>query len=155
MGLDALLAPALQVLMRQVVEELWSSGFVTCNKIEAHVSGSLDLNVMDQFTGLSKWVVIAKRQFTDPNGMHAKIEGRLKGLENRQAGDSIKRGGKAFQDISAITWVQTFEDKDLYCYCVDMVTLAMLCAEPYETITEGMATAAAAHKAKYNSLTEA
>jgi hypothetical protein len=36
-----------------------------------------------------------------------------------------------------------------------MVTLVMLCADPYETIAEGMATAAAAHKAKYNSLTEA
>jgi hypothetical protein len=36
-----------------------------------------------------------------------------------------------------------------------MVTLVMLCANPYETIVEGMATAAAAHKAKYNCLTEA
>ncbi len=31
----------------------------------------------------------------------------------------------------------------------------MLCADPFKTITKGMATAAAAHKAKYNSLTEA
>ena len=38
---------------------------------------------------------------------------------------------------------------------MDMVTLIMLCAEAYETIAEGMATAAAAHKAEYNSLTEA
>jgi hypothetical protein len=36
-----------------------------------------------------------------------------------------------------------------------MVTLIMLCAEPYDTTAEGMATAAAAHKAEYNSLTEA
>ena len=31
----------------------------------------------------------------------------------------------------------------------------MLCADPYETITKGMAMAAAAHKVDYNSLTEA
>jgi hypothetical protein len=36
-----------------------------------------------------------------------------------------------------------------------MVTLIMLCANPYETIADGMAMAAAAHKAEYNSLTEA
>ena len=36
-----------------------------------------------------------------------------------------------------------------------MVTLIMLCADPFKTITEGMATAAAAHKAEYNNLTEA
>jgi hypothetical protein len=52
-------------------------------------------------------------------------------------------------------WVQTFQDKDLYRYCVEMVTLIMLCAEPYDTIAEGMATATTAHKAEYNSLTEA
>ncbi len=52
-------------------------------------------------------------------------------------------------------WLQTFTDKDLYRYCVDMVTLIMLSAKAYETIAEGMATAAAAYKAEYNSLTEA
>jgi hypothetical protein len=36
-----------------------------------------------------------------------------------------------------------------------MVTLIMLCAKPYETIAEGMANAAADHKAKFNDLTEA
>jgi hypothetical protein len=36
-----------------------------------------------------------------------------------------------------------------------MITLVMLCADPYKTIAEGMATAAAAHKAEYNSPTEA
>ena len=48
-----------------------------------------------------------------------------------------------------------FKDKDLYCYCMDMVTLIMICADAYETIVEGMATAVLAHKAEYNSLKEA
>jgi hypothetical protein len=85
-----------------------------------------------------------------------KQEGRIKSLKDCQGGDAIERGGKTFQDIVTVSaWVQTFKDKDLYCYCVDMVTLIMLCAEAYETITEGMATAGAAHKAEYNSLMEA
>ena len=66
------------------------------------------------------------------------------------------RGGKTFRDIgSVLAWVQTFKDKDMYRYCVDMVTLIMLCAEAYKTIAEGMATAVVAHKAENNSLTEA
>ncbi len=36
-----------------------------------------------------------------------------------------------------------------------MVTLVMLCTKAYDTIADGMATATAAHKAEYNSLTEA
>jgi hypothetical protein len=36
-----------------------------------------------------------------------------------------------------------------------MVTLIMLCAEPYNMIAEGMATAVVAHKAEYNILMEA
>ncbi len=77
-------------------------------------------------------------------------------MEDRRAGDAIERGGKTFRDIGLVlAWVQTFKDKDMYRYFVDMVSLIMLCAEAYETIAEGMATAAEAHKAEYNSLTEA
>jgi hypothetical protein len=57
--------------------------------------------------------------------------------------------------MAVTAWVHTFKDKDLVHYCMDMVTLIMLCAKPYNTIAEGMATAAAAHKAEYNSLTKA
>jgi len=48
-----------------------------------------------------------------------------------------------------------FGDKDLFRYCVDMVTLAMLCADPYQTIAEEMVNAASAYKAEYNGFTEA
>jgi hypothetical protein len=74
----------------------------------------------------------------------------------RHVGEAIKRGGITFWDVVAVSgWVQTSKDKDLYQYCVDMVTLLMLCVEAYDTIAEGMATAAVAHKAEYNSLTKA
>ena len=40
-------------------------------------------------------------------------------------------------------------------WCVDMITLLMLCADPYQTIAEGMTYAAGAHKAEFNDFTEA
>jgi hypothetical protein len=97
-----------------------------------------------------------EKEYSDPDGTIAKLKVRIKSLEDSRGGDMIKQGGKAFQDVIAVNaWVQTSKDKDLYRYCVDMVTLIMLCAEPYNMIAEGMATVAAAHKAEYNSLTEA
>jgi hypothetical protein len=142
--------------MRQVVDKLRSSGFVTCNEMEAHESLWLDHIVTDQLAGLGKRLTILEMQFTDPDGTLSKIGGRIFSLENRRTGESIKRDGKAFRDFGAVAaWVQTFKDKDLFRYCDDMVTLIMLCADPYKTIAEGMATAAATHKAKYNSLPEA
>ena len=86
-----------------------------------------------------------EKELKNPAGILSNLEGRIKSLEDRRAGDAIERGGKTFRDIgSVLAWVQTFKDKNMYRYCVDMVTLIMLCAEAYETIAEGMATAAAA-----------
>jgi hypothetical protein len=111
---------------------------------------------IDQVSSFSRRLVSVEKELKNPDGILSKLEGRIKSLEDRRAGDAIKRGGKTFRDIGLVSaWVQTFKDKDMYRYCVDMVTLIMLCAEAYETIAEGMATAAAAHKAEYNSLTEA
>jgi hypothetical protein len=124
--------------------------------MEARVSLSPNIGMLDQVSGLSKRIGVMEKQFTNPDVALGKMEVRIANMEDQQAGDSIERGGKAFRDLTAVAaWVQTFEDKDLYRYCVDMVTLVMLCADPYETIAEGMATAAAAHKAEYNSLTKA
>jgi hypothetical protein len=142
--------------MRQVVDALRSLGFVTQDDLEARASRVSNPNVLNQLAGLGKLVGVVKRQFTDPDGTLAKIKGRPTALEDRRSGNSIEHGGKAFRDIGAVpTWVQTFEDKDLFRYRVDMVTLVMLCANPYKTIAEGMAMVAAAHKVEYNSLTKA
>ncbi len=142
--------------MRQVVDELRALGFVTRDKIEATLAPAFDPNTHDPLSGLSKRIANVERHFTDPNGTASKMEGRIRSLEDQWAQDSIEQGGKAFRDILAVgAWVQTFQDKDLYRYCMDMITLVMLCADPYETIAEGMVMAAAAHKAEYNSLMEA
>jgi len=107
-------------------------------------------------SALSRRLVSLENEFSDPDGMIGKLESRIKTLKERRAGETIERGGRLFRDVVSVnTWIQTFKDKGLFCYCVDMVTLIMLCAEPYETIAEGMANAAAAHKAEFNDLTEA
>jgi hypothetical protein len=141
--------------MVQVVDKLCCSGFITGKQMEAHLSPPSNHDVTDQISGLGRWVNNVARHFTDPDGALAKMDGRIKSVEDRWAGDSIEQGGK-FCNIGAVSaWVQTFKDKDLFWYCFNMVALLMLCADPYKTIAEGMATAAAAHKAEYNSLTEA
>jgi hypothetical protein len=111
---------------------------------------------LDQVSALSRHLVRLEKEYKDPDGIIAKLEERIKTLEDHWGGDKIERGGKTFQDVIAVNaWVQTFKNKDLFWYCIDMVTLIMLCAEPYDMIAEGMATAAAVHKAEYNSLMEA
>ena len=52
-------------------------------------------------------------------------------------------------------FVITADDPDLYRYCVDFVSLLLLAPDPFFTMAEGMASEAAAVKAKYNSLLEA
>jgi hypothetical protein len=55
------------------------------------------------------------RHFTDPDGTLAKIDRRIKSLEDCWAGDAIEQGGKTFFNIGAVSaWVQTFKDKDLF-----------------------------------------
>ncbi len=138
------------------MDKLRSSGFVTRDEMEAAATAGQAQDATDQLSGLSRWLNVVESQFTGSDGTLSKMEGRIVSLEDWRTGDSIKHGGKAFRDIGAVAaWVQTFNDKDLFRYCVDMVTLVMLCADLYETTAEGMATAAAAHKAEYNSFTEA
>jgi hypothetical protein len=148
--------PAFQQLMSQVVHKLRSSGFMLQSDLDTCVNAGLPADVPDKILGLSMHVSNIEKDLKDPEGMLTRLEGRVKALEDRRAGDAIERGEETFRDIGSMAaWLQTFPDKNLYRYCVDMVTLVMLCAKPYETIAKGMATAAAAHKAEYNSLTEA
>jgi hypothetical protein len=142
--------------MSQVVDKLRSSGFMLQSDLDTRVNAGLPADVLDKISGLSKRVSIIEIDLKDPKGTLTRLEGRVKALEDGRAGDAIEHGGKMFRDLGSVAaWLQTFPDKNLYWYCMDMVTLVMLCAEPYETIAEGMATVAAAHKVEYNSLTEA
>ena len=126
---------------------------------DAQTSGGVQADTVDQIvkqvSALAHRVGSLEREFSDPDATIGKLESRIKTLEERCARETIERGGRLFRDVMSVnTWVQTFKDKGLFRYCVDMVTLIMLCAEPYETIAEGMANAAAAHKAEFNDLME-
>jgi len=137
-GAPTLSGGAFQQLMSQVVDELRASGFVLQSDLDSRVNAGLPAEILDQISGLSKQISMIEKDLRDPEGLLARLEGRLKSLEDRRAGDAIERGGKTFRDISSVSaWLQTFQDKNLYRYCVDMVTLVMLCAEAYETIAEG------------------
>ena len=148
--------PAFDNLMRRVVDELKSAGFVLQSDLDSRMMSAVPSDIADQLSGLGRRLGSIERELRDPDGTLAKLEGRIKSLEDRRAGEAIERGGKTFRDLGAVSaWLQTFKEKDLYRYCVDMVTLVMLCSEAYETIAEGMVNAASAFKADYNSLTEA
>jgi hypothetical protein len=146
--------------MRQVVDELQASGCVFRTDPDAQSTGGVQADtldqIVDQVSALSRRLVSPEKEFSDPDGTIGKLESRIKTLKEGRAGETIERGGRLFRDVVSVnTWTQTFKDKGLFRYCVDMVTLIMLCAEPYKTIAEGMANAAAAHKAEFNNLTEA
>ena len=113
--------------MRQVVDELHCSGFVLQSDLNAQATLALPVDTVEQLLPLSRRVGTIEKEFKDPDGTLAKLEGRIKSLEDWRAGEAIKRGGMTFQDVVAVSgWVQTFKDKDLYPYCMDMVTLLML-----------------------------
>jgi hypothetical protein len=146
--------------MRQVIHELCQSSFVLQSNLDAiGVSGfqsDTRSQILDQVLGLSQAVARLEKELNNPDGTIVKLQGRIKSLKDQQAGEAIERGGKTFRDLGAVAvWVQMFKDKDLYHYCVDMVTFIMLSAEAYETIAEGMAMGAAAHKSEYTRLTKA
>ena len=158
-GVSTLSPASFQHLMRQVIDELHSSGCVfrsdpNAQTIEGVQADTID-QIVEQISALLRHVGSLEREFSDLDGTIGKLESRIKTLKERRTGKTTERGGQLFRDVVLVnTWVHTFKDKSLFRYCVDMVVLIMLCAEPYETIAEGMANAAAAHKAEFNDLME-
>ena len=138
-GASTLSPASFRHLMRQVIDELCSSGCVFRTDPDAQTTGGVQSDtinqIVEQVSALSRWVGSLERTFSDPDGTIGKLESRIKTLKERCAGETIERGGWLFRDVVSVnTWVQTFKDKGPFCYCVDMVTLIMLCAEPYETL---------------------
>jgi hypothetical protein len=116
--------------MRQVVDELHCSGFILPSNLDAQAISALPVDKVEQLLPLSRRVGTIEKEFKDPDGTLAKLEGRIKSLEDQRADEAIERGGMTFRDVVAVSgWVQTFKDKDLYWYCVDMVTHLMLCGK--------------------------
>jgi hypothetical protein len=93
--------------MRQVVDELCSAGFVLPTDPDTRTNAGAQADALkqtiDQVTGLRQCLNVPEREFKDPDGTIAKLEGRIMSLEDRRGGDMIKQGGKAFQDVTAVT----------------------------------------------------
>jgi hypothetical protein len=114
-SLPSLSGPAFQQLISQVVDKLRSSGFMLQSDLDDRFNAGLPANVIDQISGLSRRVSKIEKNFSDPEGTLAKLEGRIKALEDQRAGDAIECGGKTFRDVGAVAaWLQTFSDKNLF-----------------------------------------
>ena len=84
------------------------------------------------------------------------LTSRVKLMEDRKKASAVARGNQVFKDQQAVqAFVIASGDTAIYRYVVDMVSLLTLAPDPYFTVAEGMASEAAAAKAKFNSLLEA
>ncbi len=85
------------------MDELCSAGFVlpTDSDTRANTGVQADAleHTIDQVSGLRQHLNALEREFKDPDGTIAKLEGRIKSLEDRRGGDTIKQGGKTFQSL--------------------------------------------------------
>jgi hypothetical protein len=101
--------------MRQVVDELCTAGFVLRMDPGAldnsRLWGDALDQIVDQVSALSGRLVGLEKELKDPDWAIAKLEARIKTLEDQHGGDTIKQGGKTFCNVIAVnTWVQTFQD---------------------------------------------
>ena len=113
---NAPLMPALfQQLMRQVVDELCVAGFELRTDPDARTNPGLVADALeqtiDQVSSCSRRLVSVEKELKNPDGILSKLEGRIKSLEDRRAGDAIERGGKTFRDIGSVpAWVPSQDD---------------------------------------------
>ena len=85
MGLTpTLTAPAFDNLMRRVVDELKAAGFVHQTDIEARMMSTMPSDIVDQLSALSWQLGSIERKLKDPDGTLAKLEGRIKSLEDEE-----------------------------------------------------------------------
>ena len=93
---STLAPPAFENLMRRVVDELKSVGFVLQSDLDSRMMSTAPSDIADQLSGLGRRLGSIERELRDPDGTFAKLEGRIKSLEDRRAGEAIERGGKTF-----------------------------------------------------------
>jgi hypothetical protein len=72
--------------MRQVVDELHCSGFVLQSDLDAQAISALPVDTVEQLLPLSCQVGTIEKEFKDPDGTLAKLEGRIKSLEYQACG---------------------------------------------------------------------
>ena len=151
--------PFRQGMLRLVLTDLDRARFVTMPEMErlllSQTHPTADVTPTD-LSGITTRVSILENEMFKPEGLIPLLQNRVKYLEERRANKAVERGNRIFKDQRSVeAFVITFGDQDIYRYCVDFVSLLMLAHDPFFTVSEGMASEAAAVKANYNLLLEA
>ena len=149
-------------LLRLVMEDMDKSKFITLESLEDKLSRLSSSTTPPpsvspaELSGVSTRLAKAEQALFKPEGIMAALTARVKLMEDRKKASAVARGNQVFKDQQAVqAFVIASGDTAIYRYVVDMVSLLTLAPDPYFTVAEGMASEAAAAKAKFNSLLEA
>ena len=161
--IDSLLAdrPFRQQLVRLVLEDLDKANFITLGQLEKRISElrlptSYPSAPTGELSAVSTRVASLETEMFKPEGLMTVLRQRVKFLEERRVNKAVERGHMIFKDKRGVdAFVTTAGDKNLYRFCLDFISLLTLSTDPFFTVSEGMASEAAAVKANYNSLLEA
>jgi hypothetical protein len=94
-----------------------------------------------------------QRILLDPAGTFATMDARITGVENKRMASAVEYGGVTFKDAQATkAWFALLRDKEAHSLCPDMVTILSTASTAANTISEGMATAANAIRAHFDSV---
>ena len=150
-----------QQLVPLVLEDLDKANFVTLGQLEKRL-GELRLATSSpsaspgEMSGVSTRVAKLETELFKPEGLMTVLRNRVKFLEERRVNKAVERGRMIFKDKRGVdAFVTTSGDANLFRFCVDFISLLTLSTDPFFTVSEGMASEAAAVKANYNSLLEA
>ena len=145
--------------MHEFLKDLDKANFGTIGMVEEklHTLPTPSLSVSTtEFLGVSTRIGTLEREMFKPDRLVALLCKRVKIREERRANNAIECGNHIFKDQQAVdAFVVLTGDKDLYRYCIDFVSLFNLAPDLFFTVSEGMASEAAAVKANFNSLLEA
>ena len=106
---------AFQQLMRQVMDNLTTMGFENSQEGVCGLIISLSncVNTLQgTLSGISSQLSICKGKKHNPGGAIGRVDFGIRALEDHRGGNTIKQGGKTYQDLMAVTaWVNTFRTR--------------------------------------------
>ena len=132
-----------------MLKDLDKAKFVTMSDVDQHLLSlpqpTAGISTID-LSGVSTQVGLLETDMFKPEGLVPLLQKRVKYLEDWCANNAVERRNKILKDQQAVdTFVLTSGDSNIM----------MLAQDPFFTLSEGMASKAAAIKANYNSLLEA
>jgi len=149
-------------LSKLVLDDMDESNFITPEVLEDKLSRVSSAALPPpsvspaELSGVVTRLAKVEQALFKPEGVMAALAARVKLMEDRKHSSSISRGNQVFKDQQAVqAFIVASGDATIYRFVVDMVSLLTLAPDPYFTVAEGMASEAAAAKAKFSSLLEA